>query len=88
MPQGKGTYGTTKGRPPAKPVKKPKKKQMWSSPLELYPVHVSSLAPTGMAYVIEPQVSERINVERYSVVNVTGIDAYRQRPISQNFWVA
>ena len=31
MPKGKGTYGTTKGRPPAKPVKKPKKnKQMWS----------------------------------------------------------
>jgi len=25
MPQGKGTYGTTKGRPPAKPTKKPKK---------------------------------------------------------------
>jgi hypothetical protein len=61
---------------------------MWSSPLELYPVHVSSLAPTGMAYVIEPQVSTRQNVERYSVVNVTGIAAYEQRPISQNFWVA
>ena len=25
MPQGKGTYGTTKGRPPAKPKKKKKK---------------------------------------------------------------
>jgi len=24
MPQGKGTYGTTKGRPPAKPKKKKK----------------------------------------------------------------
>ena len=84
MPKGKGTYGSTKGRPPKKPVKK----QMWSSPLELYPVHVSSLAPTTMAYVIEPQVSTRQNVERYSVVNVTGIDAYRQRPISQNVWVA
>jgi len=24
MPKGKGTYGTTKGRPPKKPVKKPK----------------------------------------------------------------
>jgi len=62
---------------------------VWSSPLELYPVHVSpTIAPQGMAYVIEPQVSKRINVERYSVVNVTGIAAYEQRPISQNFWVA
>ena len=26
MPQGKGTYGTTKGRPPAAPKKKNKKK--------------------------------------------------------------
>jgi len=26
MPKGKGTYGTKKGRPPAKPTKKPKKK--------------------------------------------------------------
>ena len=30
---------------------------MWPSPLELYPVHVSpTIAPQGMAYVIEPQV--------------------------------
>ena len=30
---------------------------MWSSPLELFPVHVSpTIAPQGMAYVIEPQV--------------------------------
>jgi hypothetical protein len=42
----------------------------------------------GQAQIIEPQVSTRQNVERYSVVNVTGIAAYEQRPISQNFWVA
>jgi len=30
---------------------------VWPSPLELYPVHVSpTIAPQGMAYVIEPQV--------------------------------
>lgn len=30
---------------------------MWSSPLELYPVHVSStVAPHGQVYVKEPQV--------------------------------
>lgn len=30
---------------------------MWSSPLELYPVHVSpTLAPQGQALVVEPQV--------------------------------
>ena len=30
---------------------------MWPSPLQLYPVHVSpTIAPQGMAYVIEPQV--------------------------------
>ena len=87
MPQGKGTYGTTKGRPPSKPTKKPKKKQMWSSPVQLYPVFMP-LPINGQAQVIEPQVSTRQNVERYSVVNVTGIDAYRQRPISQNVWVA
>jgi hypothetical protein len=62
---------------------------MWSSPLELYPVHVSSLAPTTMAYVIEPQVSTRQNVERYSVVQVSNITAYEQRgPMSTLLWVA
>ena len=31
--------------------------QMWSSPLELYPVHVSpTIAPQGTALVVEPQV--------------------------------
>lgn len=30
---------------------------MWSSPLQLYPVHVSpTIAVQGMAYVVEPQV--------------------------------
>ena len=61
--------------------------QMWSSPVQLYPVFMP-LPINGQAQVIEPQVSTRQNVERYSVVNVTGIDAYRQRPISQNVWVA
>ena len=60
---------------------------MWSSPVELYPVFMP-LPVYGQTQLIEPQVSTRQNVERYSVVNVTGIDAYRQRPISQNFWVA
>ena len=83
MPKGQGTYGSTKGRPPKKPVKK----QMWSSPVQLYPVFMP-LPINGQAQVIEPQVSTRQNVERYSVVNVTGIAAYKQRPISQNFWVA
>ena len=83
MPKGQGTYGSTKGRPPKKPVKK----QMWSSPVQLYPVFMP-LPINGQAQVIEPQVSTRKNVERYSVVNVTGIAAYEQRPISQNFWVA
>lgn len=61
--------------------------QMWSSPVQLYPVFMP-LPINGQAQVIEPQVSTRQNVERYSVVNVTGIAAYEQRPISQNFWVA
>ena len=30
---------------------------MWPSPLELYPIHVSpTIAPQGMAHVVEPQV--------------------------------
>ena len=85
MPQGKGTYGTTKGRPPSKPVKKPKKKQMWSTVGEVYPVFMP--APVGQTIVAEPQTSQREVNERYSVAKVTGIDAYKQRPISQNFWV-
>jgi len=34
---------------------------MWSSPIELYPVHVAPVqAPTGQAYVLEPQVEYRL----------------------------
>jgi len=30
---------------------------VWPSPLELYPIHVSpTIAPQGMAHVVEPQV--------------------------------
>jgi len=40
---------------------------MWSSPLELYPVHVSpTLAPEGQRPLIEPSV-HRVNAE-YLVV--------------------
>ena len=40
---------------------------MWSSPLELYPIHVSpDLAPSGQALLIEPSVN-RVNAE-YLVV--------------------
>jgi hypothetical protein len=40
---------------------------MWSSPLELYPVHVSpDLAPLGQGLLIEPAVN-RVNAE-YLVV--------------------
>ena len=81
MPKGQGTYGSTKGRPPKKPVKK----QMWSSPLELYPVHVSSLAPTTMAYVIEPQTKE-IKAE-YLVVQPTQKPYEMQQDYSRRVWV-
>jgi len=34
---------------------------MWSSPLELYPVHVSSAqAPQGQGFVVEPQVAIKL----------------------------
>jgi hypothetical protein len=40
---------------------------MWSSPLELYPIHVSpDLAPSGQALLIEPSVN-KVNAE-YLVV--------------------
>ncbi len=61
---------------------------MWSSPVSLYPVHLSAtLVPQGQAQVIEPQVAERQLNERYSVMNITGVAAYEQRPISTLVWV-
>jgi hypothetical protein len=62
---------------------------VWSSPVSLYPVHMSPvLVPLGQSMVIEPQVSIREVDERYSVMNIIGIEAYQQRPISTMHWVA
>jgi|AACY02.14.fsa_nt_gi hypothetical protein len=63
---------------------------MWSSPVELYPVHLSStLSPLGQGMIIEPQVAIREVTERYSVVNLTGVAAYENRnAISTLHWVA
>ena len=63
---------------------------MWSSPIELYPVHLSStLAPSGQALVIEAQ-TERVDVtERMRVQRIPGIVAYKQHgPMSTLHWVA
>jgi len=58
---------------------------MWSSPLELYPVHVSSLvAPQGMTHVIEPQTKE-IKAE-YLVVQPTQ-KPYEIHDYSRRVWV-
>jgi len=38
--------------------RKRRRSKMWSSPLELYPVHVSpTQAPQGQVFVAEPQVA-------------------------------
>jgi len=52
-----------------------------TDPVELYPIHLSSIiAPSGQRYVIEPQVEIR---------DVTGIVAYREQgPLSTMHWVA
>tara|TARA_R110002124_G_scaffold11971_1_gene56775 strand:+ start:83 stop:241 length:159 start_codon:yes stop_codon:yes gene_type:complete len=46
------------------------------------------LVPLGQSMVIEPQVSIREVDERYSVMNIIGIEAYQQRPISTMHWIA
>jgi hypothetical protein len=58
---------------------------MWSSPLELYPVHVSLLvAPQGMTHVIEPQTKE-IKAE-YLVVQPTQ-KPYEMQDYARRVWV-
>lgn len=59
---------------------------MWSSPLELYPVHVSpTIAPQGMAQVAEPQTRE-VKAD-YLVVQPPRGPYETQQRYSQRLWV-
>ena len=77
-----------KGRPTAKSFKQAaktaKKKQMWSSPVELYPVHITPLPPSGMAYVVEPQVTRN---KEYMIVQPIS-KPYEVNAYSTLHWVA
>ena len=58
---------------------------MWPSPLELYPIHVSpTIAPQGMAHVVEPQV---IREQDYMRVQPTS-KPYEITAYSTLHWVA
>ena len=58
---------------------------MWPSPLELYPVHVSpTIAPQGMAYVIEPQVIREQDYMRVQPIS----KPYEITAYSTLHWVA
>ena len=57
---------------------------MWSSPLELYPVHITPLPPVNMAYVVEPQV---IREQDYMIVQPIS-KPYEVNAYSTLHWVA
>ena len=58
---------------------------MWPSPLELYPVHVSpTVAPQGMAYVVEPQVIREQDYMRVQPIS----KPYEITAYSTLHWVA
>jgi hypothetical protein len=58
---------------------------VWSSPLQLYPVHVSPItAPQGMAHVIEPQVIREQDYMRVQPPN----KPYTHTAYSTLHWVA
>ena len=59
---------------------------MWSSPLELYPVHVSpTIAVQGMAHVIEPQTKD-VKAE-YLVVQPSKKPYEVQQDYSRRVWI-
>ena len=58
--------------------------QMWSSPVELYPVHITPLPPAGMAYVVEPQVARN---KEYMIVQPIS-KPYEVNAYSTLHWVA
>jgi len=62
---------------------------VWSTNIELYPVHISSLiAPAGQASVIEPQTERRDDPERMRITRINGIVAYKQNGLlSTLHWV-
>ena len=58
---------------------------MWPSPLQLYPIHVSpTIAPQGMAYVIEPQVIREQDYMRVQPIS----KPYEITPYSTLHWIA
>jgi hypothetical protein len=59
---------------------------MWSSPLELYPIHVSpDLAPIGQRLLVEPQ-TYKVNVEYLVVKPFRGPYATPQE-YTKRLWV-
>ena len=58
--------------------------QMWSSPVELYPVHITPLPPAGMAYVVEPQVARN---KEYMIVQPIS-KPYAMTAYSTLHWIA
>ena len=58
---------------------------MWPSPLQLYPVHVSpTIAPQGMAHVVEPQVIREQDYMRVQPIS----KPYEITAYSTLHWVA
>ena len=58
---------------------------MWPSPLQLYPIHVSpTIAPQGMAHVVEPQVIREQDYMRVQPIS----KPYEITAYSTLHWVA
>ena len=58
---------------------------MWSSPLEVYPVHVSpSQAPAGTILVAEPQVTRQVD---YLPVQPPKAPYELQQEYSRRLWI-
>ena len=63
-----------------------KPNKMWSSPIELYPVHLSpTLPPSGQVQVIEPQVS--IKTPEYLSVQPIGKPYTTTQEYSKRLWI-
>jgi hypothetical protein len=59
---------------------------MWSSPLELYPVHIAPVqASSGQAHVMEPQVTYR--VKEYLPIQPPTAPYEIQQEYTRRLWV-
>jgi len=66
--------------------RKQRRSKMWSSPLELYPVHViPTQAPSGQVYVAEPQVAYRS--KEYLPIQPPTAPYEIQQEYSRRFWI-